>query len=82
MTVTNPASTVSYSGSPGYLLNKPVKMENSAGIYNLFNIADASGNCLTTGASNVDLLFGQNTVYSCLSANPCSSSLYIDQLAK
>ena len=49
ITVTNAASTVSYSGSPGYLLNKPVKMETSTGNFTLFNIADASGNCLATG---------------------------------
>lgn len=49
ITVTNTASAVSYSGSPGYLLSKPVKIETSAGNFSLFNIADASGNCLATG---------------------------------
>ena len=47
--MTKAASTVSYSGSPGYLLNKPVKMETSAGNFSFFSIADASGNCLVTG---------------------------------
>lgn len=80
--VANAASTVSYSGNPGYLLNKAVKMESSAGTYNLFNIADASGNCVISGVSTVSLLFGQNALYSCISSNPCASSLYIDQLPK
>lgn len=57
-------------------------MENSAGNFSLFSIADVSGNCLTTGISKIDLLFGQNVIYSCLSPNPCANSLYIDQLAK
>lgn len=73
---------MSYSGNPGYLMNKQVNMVNSAGAYKLYNLADASGNCVTTASSTVDLLFGQNAIYSCISSNPCASSLYIDQIAK
>jgi hypothetical protein len=52
----NPAS-VSYSGNPGYMMNKPVIIEKSGSVYNLLNVADGSGKCVlnsnTNGISNL-----------------------------
>jgi hypothetical protein len=51
------AASVSYSGNPGYMMNKPVIIEKSGSVYNLLNIADGSGNCAlnsnTNGISNL-----------------------------
>lgn len=85
--VTKTATAVGYSGNPGYVVGKSVKMVSSGGVYRLYSLEDASGNCVTTSAAAsastaVDLLFGQNAIYSCVSSNPCDSSLYIDQIAK
>ena len=80
------AGSVSYSGNPGYMMNKPIMIEKSGAVYNLLNVADASGNCVlnsnTNGISSLEIPFGQNTVYSCITSNPCSNSLYIDQIAR
>jgi hypothetical protein len=48
----------------------------------LYNIADSSGNCISTGATPISVIFDQNVVYSCASSNPCASSLYIDSITK
>lgn len=87
ITITKSPSTVTYPGNPGYIMGKPVKLDN-AGVSQNFQIADSTGNCLTTPTtstpptSTVSLLFGQNAVYSCTANNPCSNSFYIDQLIK
>ena len=51
------AASVSYSGNPGYMMNKPVIIEKSGSVYNLLNVADGSGNCVlnsnTIGISNL-----------------------------
>ena len=57
-------------------------MKNSGNSFDLYQIADSSGNCVITGSTSTSILFGQNAIYSCVSTNPCSSSLYIDSIIK
>ena len=77
--------TLSYAGNPGYQMNKPILMEKAGSAFSILKIMDASGNCVQAANSNssstVDILFGQNTVYSCIASDPCSNGLYIDQIA-
>lgn len=55
---------------------------NNGASFNLFNIGDASGNCLTSGSTSYSVNFGQNSIQTCASSSPCGSSLYIDSLIK
>jgi hypothetical protein len=77
-----PSTVKTYSGNPGYQFGKPLVMNNSANSFSLYQIADSSGNCVNSGSTATSVLFGQNSVYSCVSSNPCSSTLYIDSIIK
>lgn len=86
--VNKPANSTQYSGNPGYMMGKPITIQNAGSAFTLYNIADTSGNCIAAssaggvGSTTTSVLFGQNIAYSCISTNPCSSSLYIDSLIK
>lgn len=70
----------SSSGNPGYIIGKPLKFSSSGGIYRIANPTDSS--CLTTPDSTLlDIKFGVNQTFHCLTTSPCSASLYIDQLS-
>ena len=63
-------------------MGKTVGLAKAGVTYHLFHIADVSGNCVGTGVDKLVLSFGQNQVYSCVNAAPCSSNLYVDSIAK
>lgn len=65
----------SLSGKPGYIFGKPL-IYSSGPIY---SIADSTQQCLTNSSTTLlNLKFGVNESFTCLSAIPCSLSLYID----
>jgi hypothetical protein len=84
ITINKPANSTSFSGNPGYIMGKSINVDNSGTPFTLFDIADGTGNCLNTGinGTSTPILFGQNVAYSCATTTPCTSSLYIDSLAK
>ncbi len=80
--INKPVTSIEYSGNPGYQVGKTVGLAKAGVTYSLFHIADVSGNCVGTGVDKLVVSFGQNQVYSCVSATPCSSNLYVDSIAK
>lgn len=81
------SGSIVYAGNPGYWMGKQVAVERVNGTaFSLLSIGDSSGSCYLTSntdpSSSIELVFGQNAVYSCQlpSSSPCSSSLYIDSL--
>ena len=68
------------SGNPGYILGKPLKYGTGT-IYEIANSADNS--CIVSSVANTNLLdikFGVNQTFFCLTTTPCQTSLYIDSI--
>ncbi len=69
----------SLSGKPGYIFGKPLVYSSGA----INSIADSNQQCVTTtnvGTNILNLKFGVNESFTCLSVSPCSSQLYIDSV--